>query len=152
MQLLNAFRRYSDFLKSEFLAFTNRVCKQSSETAPRAMLDTPYLTPTTSFSDTNKSRQRVVSMPPREKVERRRLRRRQRWSDSPSLFDHKSTPNFFDETSTIFLRSNSTCSADSRDSEAWMAGGGLYTVPTINERYITHFSLMIGLELNCSPN
>jgi hypothetical protein len=134
MHPLNPFRRYSDFLKSGFLAFTNRVHKQSSETAAHTMLDTPYLTHKASFSDaTSELRPRAVSIPnsPRERPERRR--------SSPSLssqyFDHKSSPNFVNETSTIVLR-NSMCSTDSRDSEVvWIAEGGLYTVPAINERY-----------------
>ena len=145
MHLLNPFRRYSDFLKSGFHAFTNRARKQSNETPPHhSMLDTPYLTPNASFSNTTATecRQRVLSMPnkPHERVERRR--------SSPSLssshlFVHnKSTPNF-NETSTIFFKRSSTSTADSRDSEVWIAEGGLYTVPAINERYIYYYSSMI---------
>jgi hypothetical protein len=134
MHLLNPFRR---FLKSGLLSFTNRVLKHhsSSETT---MLDTPYLTPKSSSFNVptiTERRQRALSMPnaPRGKAERRR--------SSPSLssshvFDHhKSTPNnYFNETSTIYLRRNSTCSVDSSDSVIWISEGGLYTVPAINER------------------
>ena len=141
MHLLNPFHRYSDLLKSGFLSFTNRARKQSSEIAPHAMLDTPHLTPKTSFSDTTTTgrRPRSVSVPDtaREKAERRRS------STSLShLFDHKSTPNFSNgsETSRIFFR-NSTCSVDSRDSGIWIAEDGLYTVPSINERYVYNTSL-----------
>ena len=142
MHILNPFRRYSDFFKSGFLTFTNRVLKHhsSSETA---MLDTPYLTPKTStFSDSTTTaaerRRRAISMPnaPRERAVRQR--------SSPCLsasphhvfgqYDHKSTPNVFNETSTIYLRRSSTCSADSTDSVIWIADGGSYTVPAINER------------------
>ena len=140
MHLINPFRRYSDFFKSGLLTFTNRVLKHhsSSETAPRTMLDTPYLTPKTSDTAAER-RKRAISMPnaPRQNPVRRR--------SSPSLssphhvfnrnqFDHKSTPNVFNETSTIYLRRSSTCSVDSSDSVIWISEGGSYTVPAINER------------------
>jgi hypothetical protein len=141
MQLLNPFRGYSDFFKSGFRAFTNRDRKQSSETSSRVMLDTP---PKSTFSDTIERRPRPVSVhvtvqnAPPEKAERRR---RSSFPSFPSnWFDHQSTTNFSDETSTIFLRRSSTSSSDSRDSEVWIAEGGLYTVPSINERYIAHLS------------
>ena len=139
MQLLNPFRGYSDFLKSGFRAFTNRDRKQSSETAPHAMLDTPSLTPKTTVSDTAGRQPRPVSMriTPREKAERRRFSFP---SFSSHRFDHQSTTNFLNEKSTIFLRRSSSSSADSRDSEVWTTGGSLYTVPAINGRYNTFLS------------
>jgi hypothetical protein len=140
MQFLNPFRGHSDFFKSGFCAFTNRDRKQSSETAPHTMLDISPVKPKTTVSDTTERRPRPVTVhvtvqnAPREKAERRR-------SSYPSFsthwFDHQSTPNFFNETSTIFLRRGSTSSAESRDSEVWIAGGGLYT---INGRYNTSVS------------
>ena len=138
MQLLNPFRGYSDFLKSGFRSFTNRDRKPSSETSFRAMIDSP---PKSTFTERRPRPVTVhvtVQTAPREKAER------QRRSSFPSFpsnwFDYQSTTNFSNET-TIFLRRDSTSSADSRDSEVWIAEGGLYTVPAINERYIIHIVL-----------
>lgn len=143
MQLLNPFLGYSDFFKSGFRAFTNRRRrKQSRETAPHAMLDTPLSSKTT-FYDTTTRRPRSVSVHvTMQNIDREMAR--QRRSSFPSFsshwFDHQSTSDsdFFNETSTIVLRRSSMGSTYSRDSEVWIAGG-LYTVPAISERYSMSF-------------
>ena len=144
--IMSPFREYSDFFKSGFRAFTNRDRKQPSETAS---LDTPSMTPKTTFSDTSERQPRSASVQitPRETAERRR-------SSFPSFtshwlepLDHHSTTNFFNESSTAFLRSSAS-PADLRDfSEFWIVGGGLYTVPAINERYIPFFLILAGTKI-----
>ncbi|KAF8800492.1 hypothetical protein BYT27DRAFT_7200092 [Phlegmacium glaucopus] len=140
MQPPNTICGYSEFFKSGFRVFSSGQASSSSHLSgsPDAILNTSSSTPKSTSSGATKRQPRPVSMivqnTPREKARRRRS---SFLSLSSQLFNHKSTPTSFDESSTILSTSSSTSSPvfDSGDSlpEVWITAGGPFTQSARNE-------------------